>query len=340
MTAFTLALLTRRLSDMVQSGLPLNRSLYLLAQQGGRSQSAVLADLLGHIQSGRSLSDAMAERAEVFPPMYVGLIRAGEAAGSLDAVLAELSGWLEKDAELRQRLTTSLVYPAFLLLLVASVGVFLVSFVIPRFEPLFQELGQALPWPTRVLMAIAHGFGPVAIAAGIAASAGALVLWTRRQRLQEAASSVLLRLGRLSGPLKSLYLERWAFAMSLLLRNGLTVPEALTLSRSSLGSHVFAGELDAVLAQVREGLSLGEAMAASKLFPASLREMVAAGEETAGLETILTRAAAGFHKESELQRRVLMALLEPSLVVGMGCVVGFVALSMLLPLLQLNGNVQ
>jgi type II secretory pathway component PulF len=338
MPSFGLVLLTRRLSDLALSGLPLGRSLELLADQSERTSDQQLLQALHHaIEGGKSFSEALSLYPKTFSAVYIGLVQAGEASGSFDTVLHELAQWLENEIDLRQRLLASTIYPMFLIVLAMAVCLFLVGFVIPRFEPLFEELGQRLPWPTRILMGVT----------GIVTHYGWLILplivvlgaiaYTRRIYLQTFLVRLLMTFKRLSAPLRALYLERWAFGMCLLLRNGLSVPDALETSRSLFGHSLITFELERVVQKIREGYPLATSLEVSPLFPPVLREMVASGEETGELEHTFSRIATAYRKESELHRRLLAAVLEPALVMGMG---GIVALAMFLPLLQMQGGFQ
>lgn len=326
----SLATMTRRLSDLVGGGLTVGKSLSVLsAQSESREVRLLVSTLRKDLGDGKSLSEALRSRNGTFGPVYTGLVRAGESSGNMEATLAELANLLESDVETRQRVRAALAYPAALLALALAVCVFLTIFVIPRFELLFQDLGQRLPWPTRFLIGVTSHFKTF----GGATLLGVAVLM-KGTRFRVARRPVI------DGVIRSVALQRWTQVMASLLRGGVTAPDALRLSRQTLNARVFGNAADDALARLREGRSLSSALAAARFFPPMLCELVNAGEESGRLDATFERLAQAYKREAELKIKIAISLLEPALVLGMGVVVGFVAVAMLLPIFEMSANIR
>jgi type II secretory pathway component PulF len=329
------------MADLTRGGLPLARSLDVLARATNDGASArFLRSLRRDLDSGKSLSQALAGQNGAVGPAYIGLVRAGEAAGAVDGALDELAGLLETEVETRRRIATALVYPALVLALAVAVCAFLTLIVIPRFEFLFHDLGQTLPWPTRALLSsskIARRAAPWLI---LAAIASALAIRRATARLKHAAAHALDRIPHVSNAIRAAHVQRWCGLMASLLRGGSTVSEALRLSRQTLRSTLLAAPLSATALGVLEGKSLARSMALTRFFPSTLCELVAAAEESGRLTETFARASEAYRRECDAALRLALALLEPSLVLVMGAVVGFIAVAILLPIFEMSAGMK
>lgn len=341
MASAGLVIATRQLADLLAGGIPLARSLDIVANQSrDAKRRRLFQGLRRDVEAGVSLSEALAARSETFSPLFIGLVRAGESTGALDKSFEEIAHQLEIENELRQRARNALVYPCLVLALAAAVCLFLTGFVIPRFQLLFDDLGQNLPLPTRLLLEFSSGvriYGAFAILVGAAilmvvprAAAGPF-----RRALDSALSW-----GPIRDQLIPRFAERWAHIMASLARHGFPVVEALVLTRRSLEPHPLAARLQPLETGVANGLSLSQAIRGQAMFPLIVAELIAAGEEAGRLDEALERVAATLGRESEATLRLAMTFMEPALILVMALVVGFVAIAMLLPIFEMSANVR
>ncbi len=332
---------TRQMADLLGGGLPLVRSLEIAAlQTSDLNLQEELRGIRREIEAGHSLSSALSSRKETFSPVYIALVRAGESTGTLDGAFTEIATHLELDREIRQRARQSLAYPVLVLILAILVCGFLTACVIPRFQALFDDLGQRLPFPTRLLLGasdLLRTRGPllsIFVVGGIAL-APAHVRNFRERTVDWAMTRRPVR--RFLVPR---FTERWAHLMSVLTRGGFTVLQALLLTRRSLMPHPLARTLPELEKRVMEGASLSQALQRAGLFPPMVTELIAAGEESGRLDAALDRVARTQGRESDAALRLTTSLLEPMLILVMALLVGFVAIAMLLPIFDMSANVR
>ncbi len=334
-----LASLIRRLSDLLQSGLPLARTLDLLARD---ERHPALRRVLGAVQEevrgGAALSAAAARHPAVFPPMLVGMLKAGEISGGLDTVTQRLADYFERTAEVRGRVQAALIYPAVLLCVGSGAVAFLLTGVIPKFAALFDELGQALPLPTRMLLA-ASGFLNqtwwALLAVGIVALLG-FDRWRRTGRGRLAFAGWLLRAPGLGALLQAEYAGRFARTLGTLLQSGTPMLQALELAAGAVPNVVVQREVEQVARAVEDGAGLARPLKASAVFPALLGELATVGEEAGNLDAALLRGAGALEKDVERRVGILLSLLEPAIVILLGGAVAFIVLAVMLPVTQMS----
>lgn len=341
-SAQDLALMTRRLADLLGGGLPMSRSLSVLEQQSENpSMKILIRKILREISTGNSFSDTLQNQSKIFGPIYIGLVRAGESAGDLAPSLEELAQLLEAEFEMRQQIRTALAYPLLLLAMSILVCLFLALCVIPRFELLFQDLGQRLPLPTRGLLyftSFIKKFGAIAIPAmGLG---GIWMIKTNKFFWKKWMRDHFSKIPVISSLLQCASLQRWTQVMASMLRGGIPLPEALWLSRQSVGQGPFGKEIEGTLGRLREGKNFSSALEGSSFFPQMLCELVGAAEESGRLDQTFERLARSAKRESELKTKMALSLLEPTLILGMGAIVGFVAVAMLLPIFEMSANIR
>jgi type II secretory pathway component PulF len=330
-------LFTRRLSDLLSGGLPVTRSLDVLIRQSRDDDSrAFLRSLRSSVDGGRSLSEAMSDRPDLFDSVYVGLVRAGEISGSVERNLEELASVLDAAREARRQLSAALIYPAFVALLGLGVTLFVTGFVVPKFESLFTELGQALPWPTRLLMAVGSFVRQGGWAVPLVVPA--VVGWRIRRGDRARLERWVLKRTPAGSLLSAAFLRRWAALMASLLRSGFTVSDALRASEGATRSAIFGETIRTAEDAVAGGLSVSHALARGDVFSPAVTELIGAAEEAGTLESAFDRIAAVAEKESVLHSRLFLAALEPVLIVALAAGVGFVAVAMLLPIFQMSAG--
>lgn len=334
-----LPLLTRQLSTLVGAGVPVVAALQSLASQVDDPESRkVLGDVQEAVRSGMSLARAVESHPGTFPELYASMVRAGEESGTLALSLSRLADHLEEQARTMHRVRSALTYPVLMASVAALVVVFLMSFVVPKIVGVFSHLGQALPLPTRVLIAIS-GFLASWWWALLLFAAGAL-LWGRRYfatgKGRRARDAFALRLPVLGRIVHLSALARFARTLATMAGSGIPIDRALRVVAPVVGNVVISERLQAAAARVVEGASLSEALRAHAEIPPTLVQMVAAGEESGKLDFLLEKMAEALDDEIEARLSRALSLLEPVIILVMGAVVAYIVISVLLPLLDIS----
>lgn len=334
-----LATFSRQLADLVKAGLPVLRSLQAVTEHtDNRVLVTVLQKVTQDVAGGSSIAEALSRHPRVFPNVYVSMVRAGEASGQLSEILNRLADLQETERAQRAQIISSLTYPI-MLVIVGTIAVsLLVTFLIPRFKRIFEDLGRTLPAPTRALIAISDFTGHWWWAI-IAAIVGLMVLY----RVWHATPSGRLTVdrfrlhNRLFGKLtQRVAVARFARTFGTLLHGGVDVLTAFTVVREVVGNEVIAQAIDECRNKVREGDTIHRPLQESGHFPSIVIHMVALGEETGDMEGVLNSVADTFDREVQNAVRMVMSLLEPMIIVSLGAIVFFIISAMLLPIFQLN----
>lgn len=338
-----LTVMTRQLASLVGGGLTLMQSIDALIEHTENERLAsALMQIREELRGGGTFAEALTKHPHLFSPLYVSIVRAGEVSGELPRVLNWLADYMEREQTRRTQIRSALAYPILLSIVMVIALSFLLIFLVPRYAALFAEMGQSLPLPTQILLAVS-GFLVRwwwAIGSGIVAIVYAYRLVRRTPRGRWVTDAWKLRLpvfGRLH--LKSA-VGRMARALSVLLLGGVSVLEALAVVRDVIGNEVLAQALDEVRQRVREGERLADHLRRSGVFPPLLTRLAAVGEETGSLPQALTTVADTLDLEVDSSLKALVALLEPALILSLGIVVGFVVISLLMAVFQLNALVR
>jgi general secretion pathway protein F len=328
---------TNELAALLKAGLPLERSLQaLLEVTGGKGMKAVIGQMLRDLQAGKSLSEALS-RHRAFSPLYVSLVQAGETGGFLEVALARLGEYLKTVSEFRSYLTTALIYP----MILASVGslsvVFMLVYVVPRFESFFKEMGQTLFWSTSLLLSFSNAFREYWWVGGILAGVAALILirLLRTPKGQMTVDRAKLRAPLVGDLTKRISAAFFAKTLGTLLNNGVPLVAALRVVTTSVPNRYMAQALEGVQAEVEKGQPLSAMLKKVGLLPELFLQMVAIGEETGHLGEMLLAAADSLEGDARSAVRRLMALMEPVLILVMSLVVAFIIVSLLMPILNL-----
>jgi type II secretion system protein F len=334
-----LLIFTHEMSTLLASGLPLDRSLSILAELAERPEmKRVVADILQSVQRGKSLAEAMAQHPKVFQPLYVNMVKAGEIGGVLDAVLLRLTEYLERADELRDEVRSALVYPVILTIVAMGSVTILLTYVLPKFAAIFSQAGQALPTSTRVLLGMSdamrsYWWAGILIVVGLS-FAFSNYIRTPGGRLQwDRFKLRLLLLGNL---LRKLAVARFARTLGTLLRSGVPMLQALDIVRDVTGNVVLAAAIEEVKVGVRGGSGVAGPLSHTAVFPPLALQMISVGEETGKLDEMLVQVADYFDKEVRQQVKRLTSLLEPALLLIGGVVVAFVVLSMFSAIFSIN----
>lgn len=334
-----ITLFTRQLADLLESGLPLMRTLDVLREQMENPRlQEVLADLASQIRDGRSLSDALAIYPRVFSPLYVSMVRSGEVGGMLGEVLARLADFAEKEEELHVKMRSALAYPILILLVGMGTIAVLLMFVVPKLVLLFQEVGQILPLPTRVLIGLSQWF--VSYWWLVVSIAGLGVFLVRRGGLSQGArlaiDRIKLRLPVCGSLIKKVEIARFARSLATLLSHGVPILQGMQVVVQATGNELLRGELQQIGEQLKGGDSLSQGMRRGRIFPALVTHMVAVGEEAGSLDRSLFKIADTYEREADRAMKLMTSLVEPVMILIMGSLVGFIVIAMLLPIFEID----
>jgi general secretion pathway protein F len=330
---------TRELASLLEAGISLERSLRILAELLARPKArSLMTSVLERLRSGQSLARAMEVSEASFPPYYVGLVAAGEASGRLKENMTALATSLDRTMQLRERVTSALLYPALLLVMTGVTFVLLVTVVLPRLKPLFSEAGAALPLPTRIVLGLGdfvQDYGWVLFGLFLFGT----ILFSEMLKMPAVRVGIdrtLLRLPLLLGLVQKSETAAFSRSLGTLLEAGLPMPAALSRVQSTLQNRAMTGAIGDVLAHVREGSSLSKALARPKLFPRMALELIHIGEETGALPHMLGRIADVYEREVTSTLERLVSLLVPAVTIGMGLMVGGLVASVLVGIMSLN----
>lgn len=338
-----LALFTRRLADLSAAGLPLDRVLQVISEQ---SESAMLTEVaesaLTEVRGGKPVSEALSQYPKLFPEVYHQTLRAGEASGQFADVASRLADFQENEVERRSQIVSALIYPAVLTFTAVGVIIFLLTFVVPKLSGVFHDLGSELPVTTQILLGTTdfltkHGLVAMGIVAAIVI---AYRTWSATDSGAMTRDRLLLTLPLVGPIIRKGTVSRFSRVLGTLVYGGVPILEALNLAGLASGNRLFKKSADMVESEVREGRPIAEAMRDAGAFPPVLTHMVAIGEETGDLPKMLGRVSDSLDFEVDNGLRRLTALVEPLIVLFMGSFVGFVVLSILLPIYQAQNLVK
>lgn len=333
------ALLLRQLSTLLKAGLPLDEALSALVDQSERPPvRRRLAAIRARVVEGQSLSAAMGEHSRLFPALYTAAIAAGERAGRLDAVLAQLCDFAEKREALGRSLGMALIYPMLLAAVALGVVWGLLGFVVPRVIGVFENVGQSLPWITRSLLVVADfmsRFGWwLALALVLLATAAALAFrWPATRARLDAAFLRVPGLGRM---LRAQQTARFTRTLAILVASAVPLVEALRVAAQVVGNHQVREDIETAARSVREGASLSQALGQAWWLSPMARRLIVSGERSGELAELLDHAAGIQERELEVASSLTMALLQPLLILLVGAMVLYIVLAIMLPILDVS----
>ncbi|MBC7807669.1 MAG: type II secretion system F family protein, partial [Akkermansiaceae bacterium] len=333
----------RRLADLSEAGLPLDRVLQVIAEQ---SENAVLTqvteEVYKDVRTGMPVSQAMVRHPKYFNEVFTQTLRAGEATGQFAEVASRLADFQEKEVARRSQITSALVYPSVLAFTAVSVVGFLLGFVVPRLTGVFQDMGDDLPIMTKILLAGTGFLQQNGIAVGVAAIGLVMAIrfWVATPAGKENWDRFLLHAPIIGPVVRKATISRFARVLGTLVFGGVSILEALEIAGLSAGNRIFLRSAVEVGNEVRAGRPIAEAMRDTEAFPPVLTHMVAIGEETGDLPKMLGRVSDSLDFEVDTGMRRLVSLVEPIIVLSMGAFVGFVVLAVMLPIFQAQSLVK
>lgn len=332
-------LFTMQLASLVDSEVNILNGINIIhSQMANKYLKSVLFDILGKLKDGRPLSDSLSYYPNLFSPLYCAMVRTGEASGSLDNTLKRLADFLEKEDEFRTSFVNSLVYPAFILSVGILTTMVLLIFVVPKLVLMFEDLGQGLPLPTKVLIGTSgflrnNWFAVFLVTALLVFFIRRFTHTTSGKQVWDTFKLKIMFLGRLI--LKN-QTSRFCRTLALLLSSGIPITPSLELSLSVIDNEVLRADAGHFKELISNGASLSDAFKSSGLFPDFVISIITTGEETGNLDKSLLRIAQDYEKEVDRTINTMMRLVEPVIILVMGLVVGFIVLSMLLPIFEIN----
>jgi type IV pilus assembly protein PilC len=335
-----LAVFCRQFSTMVDAGVSLVRCLDVLGQQTQDVKlKKIIADIGERVESGESLSRAMQRHPRTFSNLFIGMVKAGEVGGVLEETLQRLSHFLEKDVELRRKVKSAMTYPVLVAIMATGITGFLVYWFVPQWAAILTDLGlkkDELPAPTKFLIAISDvikfHWWIVAISIVVIVIAYRLFVSTRFGR--RVADRVKLKIPIFGKLHHKICMARFSRTMGTLLTSGVPILQAMETVAGTVGNTIMADAVLEARARIREGDRIGDPLEESKLFPPMVVHMIGVGEESGSLDFMLQKIADFYEAEVEAQLASLTAALEPLMIVSLGFVVGFIVISMFLPLVD------
>lgn len=333
-----LAVFSRQFATMVNSGLSLLRALNILTEQTENKELArVLGEVRTDIETGNALSAAMAKHPKVFPPLMVNMTKAGEVGGFLDSVMLQVAENYEAEVKLRGKVKAAMTYPVVVFVLAILMCIVMLIFIVPTFANLFASLGGTLPLPTQVLVMLSEGlrtFGPVLLILAVVA----LQVWKRvkdTDRVRNVVDPLKLKVP-VFGPLfQKIALARFARNLGTMMKSGVPILQSLEIVSSTTGSVVIERATMAVQQSVRNGESLSGPLTEHPVFPPMVVQMMAVGEDTGALDTMLLKISEFYDQEVEATTESLTALIEPLMIAFLGAVVGSMIVALYMPIFRI-----
>jgi len=337
------AVMTRQLATLVRAGIPLVDSIAALVDQVEKEElKRVLTVVREKLNEGTSFAKALEQHPRAFPPIFVNMVAAGEASGTLEQVLERLADFMESQARLKSKVSAALAYPV----LMAIIGTLLISVlmvaVVPKVTAIFESLDRALPWYTQLLIATSNFAATYWWLIILAGSAG--LWWFRRWKKTPIGrmkwDSFCLKAPIFGKLLQMLAVARFAKTLATLLAAGVPLLKAMDIVKNVLGNALLERVIEDATGSIREGESIAEPLRRSGQFPPIVTHMIAVGEKSGQLEQMLESVANSYDAQVEVNVQALTSLLEPLMIVVMGSAVAFIAMSIMMPLIQMNDFVQ
>ncbi|MEE4697940.1 type II secretion system inner membrane protein GspF [Pseudomonas alliivorans] len=333
---------TQQLATLLGAGQPLERSLGILLKQPGQPQTRALIERIREqVKAGKPLSVALEEEGSQFSPLYISMVRAGEAGGALESTLRQLSDYLERSQLLRGEVINALIYPAFLVVGVLGSLALLLAYVVPQFVPIFKDLGVPIPLITEVILSLGQFLGNygLAVFAGLIVLIWGLVISMRDPQRRERHDRRVLGI-RVIGPLlQRIEAARLTRTLGTLLSNGVALLQALVIARQVCTNRALQAQVEQAAESVKGGGTLASAFGAQPLLPDLALQMIEVGEQAGELDSMLLKVADVFDVEAKRGIDRMLAALVPALTVVMAGMVAVIMLAIMLPLMSLTSNI-
>lgn len=338
-----LVIFTRQFSTMIDAGLPLVQCLDILGSQIENPAFArVLRTVKSDVEGGLTFSDSLAKHPRIFDHLFCNLVRAGEIGGILDTILQRLAAYIEKNAKLIRQVKSALTYPIGVMCIAMAVIGIMMIFVIPTFESMFKEFGGQLPGLTQTVIDMSHFFvnNVFFLIGGIVGGIYAFATWKRTPSGTRIIDRALLQFPVIGGVMRKIAVARFTRTLGTLLSSGVPILDAMEIVAKSSGNYVIEQGIMTARSKIAEGKNMAEPLAETQVFPSMVVQMIAVGEQTGALDTMLNKIADFYEEEVDVAVTAMTSLLEPIMMVFIGGSVGTMIIAMYLPIFTMAGNVK
>jgi type II secretion system protein F len=331
--------LTQQLSTLVGSGITLDSSLSSLAKLTENPKiRQILTGIQKRVHSGGSFAEALSEHPLAFSKLYVNMVRAGEEGGVLTSCLDRLAQYMEKAENLKNNIRSAMIYPAVLTVVGGSAVVLLITVVIPRFSKLFDDMGKALPLPTKIMLgmsSIVSNYWWLLLTLAAMTAVG-LFYYLKTETGKFRWDSLILKLPLFGDLVRKIEVSRFSLTLSTLLKSGVPVLHALSIVKAILGNSVIVAAMNPLITSLKSGKGLSNSLEQSKVFPAMAVHMITVGEASGTLDEMLSKVSETYDKEVEIALKQAVSLIEPLMILLMAVIIGFIVISMLMAIFSVN----
>ncbi len=338
-TSLDIAFTTRQLATLLRSGVPLVESLTAMTDQIEKPDlKNAFTQCRDKINEGSSFADALRQHPNIFEPLYVNMVAAGEASGTLEGVLTRLADFLESQAKLKNKVAGALAYPAFMVLMAVGTVSLMMIVVVPKVTAIFEDFEQALPWYTQLLILVSDIFAGYWWLLGLLTVGGVMGFrrWKATPKGRERWDRFVLKAPLFGSLILMAAIARFARTLATLLKSGVPVLQAMEITRNVLGNTELMNVIEEARVSIREGESIAAPLKRSGKIPPIVTHMIAVGERSGQLEEMLENVASSYDTQVEAKVQAITSLLEPLLIVVLGGMTGGIAFSILMPLMKIN----
>lgn len=338
-----LAIMSRQMATMIGAGLSLLKTLSVLAEQTeNKKLGKILTEVSGQVEEGTSFSDSLKKHGDVFPPLMVNMVRAGETGGFLDGALESIANNFEKEVKLRGTIKSALTYPVIVLIMSLLSVVGMLLFIVPVFDNMFKSLGGQLPLPTEILVILSHAMiwlGPLLLVLGIAGA----WWWAKNkntEKVRRVFDPIKLKIPVFGKLMTKIAVARFSRNFSNMIGAGVPILQAIRIVGETSGNWVIERALIAVAESVRQGESIAKPLMEHPVFPAMVTQMIAVGEDSGSLEIMLDKIADFYDDEVQSATEQLTAMIEPLMIAFLGVVIGGMVIALYMPIFQISSLIK
>jgi type IV pilus assembly protein PilC len=338
-----IVIFTRQLATMIDAGLPLVQCLEILGSQTeNKTLAKTIVQVRTDVESGATFADALKKHPKVFDNLYVNMVAAGEAGGILDTILARLAAYMEKFAKIKRQIKSAMIYPSVILFVAVAVVALLLIVVVPMLAAMFKEAGQALPLPTRIVIAASDflkGWGGLILLLCIVGLIVGVIQWRKTENGLRTTDRIAMNVPVAGMLITKVSVSKFTRTLGTLLTSGVPILEGLIIVARTAGNKIVEEAILTTRQSVSEGKTLAEPLTKAKVFPPMVTQMIAVGEATGALDNMLNKIADFYDDEVDSAVAALTSMLEPMLMIFLGTTVGFVIVAMYMPIFQMGSMV-
>ena len=336
-------ILTRQLATMIDAGLPLVQCLEILGSQTeNKTLAKVIVQVRSDVESGATFADALKKHPKVFDNLYVNMVAAGEAGGILDTILGRLAAYMEKFAKIKRQIKSAMIYPSVILFVAVAVVALLLVVVVPMLAVMFKEAGQALPLPTRIVIAVSDflkSWGGLILLLSIVGGIFGIKKWRKTDNGLRTTDRIAMKIPVMGSLIIRVSVAKFTRTLGTLMTSGVPILEGLIIVAKTAGNKIVEEAIMQTRQSVSEGKTLAEPLTKAKVFPAMVTQMISVGEATGALDNMLNKIADFYDEEVDSAVAALTSMLEPMLMIFLGTTVGFVIIAMYMPIFQMGSAV-